>query len=333
MLLPLRYSVRSARLLAQCLLVISLLYLPGCANLAAVRSFAKTSAATADYHQVVLDFESSATRRARYKPDLTNPDYVLRTPQSRADERQRFEEAQAVLVNYMNALGELAAEGQPKLSDNVKGLTAELAKAPFIATGDAKANLTTLSAAGTIVGSLANLATKGSREVQLKQLIRTNDAQVQVLTKGLAQVVAVDFVGSLDEERETADSYFDQVIIQTSARPAPQAPASALGTRSLPAATPKNSPATPPSESPAGGAAVAALTRFLVRQARITHDDATDTRLAQARAYAQVLRKIGAGHAQLLAGLDKLDSTALKASLTEYAQELQQLYQGIQQLR
>ena len=283
-------AVRAARwLLGGALL--GCLGLAGCANLAAVRSFAKTSAATANYQQVVADFASSATRNANYRPDSP---YLTATPQSRAEVCRRFEQVQTVLVDYLNALGELAADAPPRVDGEVQSLVSELKKSKFVGEGDRQAGFTTLSAAGALASSLANLAIQGHRELKLRQLIKANDDSLQLLVKGLAKVVAQDFVGSLAEEQETANSYFQKVRDRATDH---------------------------------------AVAEFLTRFARIEHDEATNARMAQARAYAQVLTNIGAGHAQLRADLDNLKAKSVQASLQQYTEELQNLYQAIRDLK
>ena len=284
-------TIRATRWLLGWTLLLGCLGLGGCANLAAVRSFAKTSAATANYQQVVADFASSARRNANYRPESP---YITATPQSREEVRRHFEQVQTVVVDYLNALGELAADAPPRVDDEVKGLVGELKKSKFVGQGDRQAGLATLSAAGALASSLANLAIRGRRELMLRELIKANDDSLQLVVKGLANVVGQDFVGSLEEEQETANSYFQKVRDRATDQ---------------------------------------AVAEFLTRFARIEHDEATNARIAQARAYAQVLTKIGAGHAQLRADLNNLKAKSVQASLQQYTEELQNLYQAIHDLK
>ena len=123
----------------------------GCVDLAAVRSFAKTSGATADYKQVPIDYATSAVRFENFKSDDAKFSTVI--PVDRAGDYKRFEQAQTVLVYYMNVLGDLAADELPSVDTQMSALISELKKSEFIAKADKSANNKTLTAAGTIATS------------------------------------------------------------------------------------------------------------------------------------------------------------------------------------
>lgn len=184
--------------------------LAGCVDLGAVRSFAKTSAATADYQQVPADYAASTVRRESFKPFTAV--FSTQVPLTRAADIRRFGKAQAVLVAYMNALGDLAADELPSVDPEMSKLADELKKANFLTFTNPRAQSKTLTAAGTIAASLIKIALDAKRQAELSRLIMASDTTIQVVVAGLADIVDKDFITSLQaEENDEAQAYFRKV--------------------------------------------------------------------------------------------------------------------------
>ncbi len=266
----------------------------GCADLQAVREFAKTSAATADYRQIVTDYIESPVRQQRYLPDnrAVQLDSIAK---KRAAQRKLLEGSQIVLVEYMSSLGDLAADELPNVDSEIEALGKSLEKAGFAGDADAAINKETASAAGRIAMVLTRAVLDHWRQDRVKTIIRDTDDNVQAVVAGLREIVLKDFNASLDIEAEAVRMYFEAPIASAESR--------------------HDTDAVPP------------LARILM----LEHLDRIKERRERLDAYAQVLDKIGKGHAELFRNVDNLEDKALKERLKKYAKDLQTLYKAIKE--
>jgi len=293
--------MKETRIIKHCRMTIfGLLLLPsllaaGCADLQAVRSFAKTSAATADYRQIVTDYVESPTRRKRYQPDR----YAVQTAGTttpRAGQKTLLEGSQRVLAGYLNALGDLAADELPDVDSEIDGLAKALEKAGFAGDGDAAIRKETASAAGSIAKVLTRAVLDHWRQDRIQKIIRETDGNVQTVVAGLREIVLKDFNASLDIEAEAVRKYFESSIAAAKNR--------------------HDEEAVPP------------LARILMQE----HLDRIRERRDRLSSYAEVLKKIGTGHADLLANVDKLEDKALQERLEKFAADIRILYKAIKEI-
>ena len=289
---PRPLSQHRRTMLALALLSALLPFISGCTNLQAVRDFAKTSAATADYRQIVTDYVTSPDRQKRYQPARSAPQLEA-SAKVRAEQKPKIEAAQTILVEYMTALGDLAADDLPKVDSQVDALGKALEKAKFVGDGDAAIGKETATAAGTIAKILTRAVLDHWRQKQTSRIVREADDSIQTVTAGLREIVLKDFGASLDTESETVRKYFE----------APIAAAKSGG----------DTDAVPP----------------LARILWLEHSDEIKARRAKLTAYADVLAKIGKGHADLNENVDRLRDKALKERLRGYTKDLQALYNAI----
>lgn len=278
--------------LAVALLSAFLTFVAGCANLQSVRDFAKISAATADYQQIVADYAMSPDRQKRYQPARSAPQLEAQA-KARAEQKPKLEAAQTILVEYMNALGDLAADDLPKVDTQIDALGKALEKAKFVGDGDAAIGKETATAAGTIAKILIRAVLDHWRQKQTSRIVTEANDSVQIVTSGLREIVLKDFSASLDTEKETVRKYFE----------APIAASTASGDAD----------------------AVPALARILW----LEHSDQIETRRVKLTAYADVLDKIGKGHEDLAQNVNRLKDKDLKERLRGYAKDLQALYKAI----
>jgi hypothetical protein len=283
---------KSASVLAA---VLALTLASACANLDAIRRFAKTSAATADYPQVVADYTGSLTRVRAYEPEQMHAqlDQLI---QRRKEQAPRLLAVQTVLVDYMNALGDIAADKLPDVDNEIAGIGKSLEGAKFIGDGDAQIGKETASAAASIAQVLIRTGLDLWRSCEVSRIVKEVDPHLQVVVAGLREILDKDLRASLDNEREAVRKPFQAWIA---------------------AATSANDPdGAPP------------VARVLLSE-RL---ELVDGRSARLDAYLQALDKIGKGHAELAANVDQLDADALKKRLEAYVADIQALRGAIETL-
>lgn len=286
--------LHAARGLALWSLLASGILLVGCADLEAVRQFAKTSAATADYQAVIADYVASPERQKRYQPERA-AEFLNAQFEERKKQRVKLEAAQKVLVEYMSALGDMAADDLPNVDPQIDALGKALEDAKFVGQADALIGKETATAAGSIAKVLVRVVLDHWRQAQTVRIIRDANDHVQTVVAGLREVVLKDFGTSLDIEDEVGRKYFGAPIAAASSRHQTDT--------------------------------VAPLARIM----QLEYADKISERRAKLNAYAAVLEKIGKGHADLDANVDHLNDTALMARLKQYAKDLQVIYKAIAQ--
>lgn len=183
----------------------------GCANLTAVREFASTSSDAAQYTQLVGGYVDTPKRLMRYEPASQRP-----TLERQATERKAQEELlllrQRLIQGYMNALGQLAADGLPNYDTQLDGLGKALQNAKF---ADAK-EATALAAVSKL---LATAVTDRWRQGQLVKLIEQTDEPFQVVVGALVVIVEQGFALDIGNEREAVNKYYSE-LQRTSRDPA-----------------------------------------------------------------------------------------------------------------
>jgi len=267
----------------------------GCVNLDAVRQFAKTSAATADYKQVVADYAESPVRAMRY----VTPDRVEKLKAQaalRAKQRPRLEAAQAVLVIYMSKLGDAAAGDLPKVDDEIDGFIKALETGKFVGDADGQIGNETATAAASLAKVVVRVLLDHWRQHEIAEVIQEVDPNIKAMVLGLKAVIETDFMQALDSEQEDVDVAFALWLRATKSFDDPSG---------LP----------PPAK--------------IILQERL---DAIERKREAAKKYVEALDKIGEGHASLANDKIKLDDEALKAQLKIYVTDLQTLYKSIKTL-
>jgi hypothetical protein len=265
--------------------------LAGCADLSAVRDFARTSADAAAYRQIVDEYAASPHRQKRYQPERFEA-RLEAIARDRAAQAERLRAAQAVLAAYMSALGDLAADDLPAVDSQMDGLRSSLEKAGIVGAGEGAIGKETAGAAARIAAILTRAALDHWRQKKIADLIAETDASVQAVTAGLAEIIRQDFARSLDIEAEVLRKYFQSVI----------GAANATG----------QADSVPP----------------LARVLWLDRQDEIAARRARLEAYAQLLDRIGQGHAALRANVGNLDDKALASRLKGYARDLKVLYKA-----
>jgi hypothetical protein len=245
-----------------------------------VQSFASGAATVNDGFQLVAtDFYDSCVRSARYtvlglpsRDNVSTPVFGQRekAAQDCSAEKElqpRLINANAILVNYMIGLGNLAGDRPVNFGPNIRKLGDSISSISQFDPGDVKA-------ATSIVDLLFKMWSDSYRRAKLKDVIVNTDPSVQVYISGLKKIVDRGYIDShLITEQSALDKYFQNY----------------LSAQYPPTTSTKNSPPTGTKD----------LMIPVVDEAWRTRQEAIDKRIAVARAYSAVLSEVASTHADL----------------------------------
>jgi hypothetical protein len=194
-----------------------------CRDLSAIRKFAEVATvANQKFPALAKDLKGSCLRQRALQINRDN----LRTPENLAErlaallnensngqeprcglfaqQEEPLIQANKVLVNYLQTMGELAADDLTSYSNALNGL------------GDAFIGVDFNEAEVTAVRGLAGLvlkaATEGYRRKTLGSVITKHDAQVATLTAKLKDIVTRKYVLQLTNENDELDNYYITAI-------------------------------------------------------------------------------------------------------------------------
>lgn len=183
----------------------------GCANLGAIREFASTSSDAAQYNQLVGAYVDTPTRLMRYEPESQRPVLTRQAAERKAQQEQLLLR-QRLIQAYMDAIGQLAADGLPTYDKQLDGLGSALQAAKFADQNEAAA----LAAVSKL---LATAVTDHWRQGKLVTLIEQTDGPFQVVVGALVVIVETGFGGDVANEREALNKYYTE-LQRTSRDPA-----------------------------------------------------------------------------------------------------------------
>lgn len=285
-------------LLRASLAALTLIFLSACGtrtNLAAVREFAKTSAATAHYEQVVSDYVNSPVRQKRYQP-TSSTDQLDALVARRAEQGPILEATQQILVTYMSTLGDLAADQLPNVDSEIDSLSSALEKAKFIGDGDKQIGKETASAAASIAKVLIRASLDGWRRREVARIVKETNPALQNTIAGLKEILDQDMRDSLTNEALAVKSPFRAWIAAAESKGDPDG--------------------APP------------VARILMDE-RLATVNAKEAVLDD---YIKVLDTIAKGHDDLTNNIDSMSKSDLKDRLKGYSKDLQTLYKSFKKL-
>ena len=175
----------------------------GCANLGAIREFASTSSDAAQYSQLVGGYVGTPTRLVRYEPESQRPVLVRQAAERKAQEEPLLLR-QRLIQGYMDALGQLAADGLPTYDKQLDGLGSALQAGKFADQNEA----TALAAVSKL---LATAVTDHWRQGRLVTLIEQTDGPFQIVVGALVVIVETGFGGDIANEREALNKYYTEL--------------------------------------------------------------------------------------------------------------------------
>lgn len=172
----------------------------GCANLPAVRQYSETAnGSLSKVLEVVGDFTQSCWRRSYLQPDGDKPDCEKIKTSS-----DSWAEVVHVLQEYVQALGNLAADEAVTYTENLDSLEKEINSLD-------KFEKDKVSAVTSIAKYLSKLATDGYRRDKVKEAIQENNQSIKIVTSVLADVIENDYMSLLKIERTTVDKYYQGI--------------------------------------------------------------------------------------------------------------------------
>lgn len=175
----------------------------GCANLGAIRDFASTSSDAAQYNQLVGAYVDTPARMMRYEPESQRP-VLTRQSEERKAQQEPLLLRQRLIQGYMDALGQLAADGLPTYDKQLDGLAGALQAAKFADQNEAAA----LSAVSKL---LVTAVTDRWRQGKLVTLIEQTDGPFQVVVGSLVVIVETGFTADVGNEREALNKYYTEL--------------------------------------------------------------------------------------------------------------------------
>ena len=184
-----------------------LLCATGCANLAAIREFAGVSAESAAYTRLVGEYVESPTRQKRYQPASEHP-RLDRMASERTAQKEALLLRHRLLSEYMEALGQLAADEAVVYDEEVNALGRAATEAKFLDAGEA-------DAFSAVTRVLLKAVADGWRRRQLSQLIEGANAPFQTVATSLRTIVIQGFGGDAQIERIAIDKFYGSVIAES----------------------------------------------------------------------------------------------------------------------
>jgi hypothetical protein len=282
----------------------------GCVDLTEIRQFAELSGnAGRDFPRLVRDLYESCMSQQRYTAaqrsdfrfdrfadlnDDANPilEEGRRVCSAYKDEQPALVSANAVLLNYMRTLGDLAADRLTNYDKSVDDLGAAIASAKLLSATEA-------SAVTKLAQVLTSAVADGYRRRQLRQVLTAHDADIQALTAALGRIVQRNYIQQIENERVAMRDYYRKLAVQS------------MEFSSLLA------------KSAGGGADVVNPAPLDDLRAKYEErNGAMNNKADGARAYAKLLTTVGAGHHALSEQADKLSSKDVLAAALGYAKTI-----------
>jgi hypothetical protein len=247
-----------------------------CADLSAVAKFAATAeSASSGFSEITADFAGSAKRRAAYVREEEKPIVLKRSETYEALEPQMLA-AQKVLTEYIAALAAIATDNPDSRNASIAATQDGLVKAGM---SDAQA------AAGVGLATKITAAlTNAYRSNKAGKVIHDCNPQLQDYLKGLEQIVGTDYPLALENERSSAEGYYEGLLHRYGEKEP-----------------------------------LAAVTIRLQEQADFK---AIDTRKKAAAAYVKILTDIGEGHQKLYDAGEHPDPKKLAILVAPYIKDI-----------
>jgi hypothetical protein len=321
--------------IVQIAIAVALLNCTGCVQLGEIRAFAELAADVGNrFPLLVRGLYESCMNQQRYivaqKDDFrfdrfgdlfdeSNPimDEGRRQCQQFKAERERLNKASATLVNYMQVMGDLAADDLTAVDNNIEGFGNALGNAQLLTEAES-------SAVTNLAKFLSEVIIQRYRQRQLKNAVERSNADIQTLTAALRRIALQNYVLQLENEREAMRSYYRKLARESvdfarlQARGAQEA---------LTEARERGKPLDPAlgsllgvSEAPTNPAPLDDLkTKYEAKNAAINH------RIAGAKAFASVMNAVAEGHQKLHDNADKLHSKEVLRTALSYARTIKGL--------
>jgi len=204
-----RNRLNAVRVLTSVLILFPLLG-TGCADLSAIQEFASISARSAEYTGLVDQYVGSPARQKRFQPP-DQQEQLDQTTRLRAAQRERLLLRLRVVAEYMNALGQLAADDVVDFDKGIGELKEAVVENKFAGEKDA-------GAFSSVSNVLVRVCTDGWRKKELKNLIAESNGPFQEIVGALQIIVQQDFPRDIANEEEAMTKYYQTLIHSSSDR-------------------------------------------------------------------------------------------------------------------
>lgn len=179
----------------------------GCANLAPITEFADISAQSAAYTDLVTQYVQFPERQKRFQPSNQHARLEQMT-RDRAAQRERLLLRQALIEEYMDALGQLAADESVKYDKELDALGKAVVANKFAGERDA-------GAFASVSKILFRAATDDWRQRKLRELITESNAPFQDVVGALKQIVDQGFAGDAETEEIAIGKHYKAIILSS----------------------------------------------------------------------------------------------------------------------
>ena len=177
----------------------------GCVDLKAVQDFANISAESAEYTSLVDNYLDFPNRQKRYRPEQHA--HFDAMAQERMAQKTELLIRYEIIQEYMEALGELAADG-------IVDQTKEFSKLTTALQTQASTSPNETAAAGKIAGFLTKAITEGWRQKQIQELIKKTNSPLQDHLTTLIGIVE-GYELSETIERDNIKRYYKTKILES----------------------------------------------------------------------------------------------------------------------
>jgi len=212
------------------------------------------------------------------------------------EQEERLTQANAVLINYLKTMGDLAADDLTSHDKALDGLATSFTDANIF-------NAPEVGAVKALVGFLTNAVSEGYRRKKLKQALESQNSNIQTLVGALKRIVTQKYVLQLQNERDQLRSYYGTSILEY---------------RQYMRKVAQNAGANPDD----------VRDPLPIIQVKRLWDDEEITlaeRMSAAQAYGKALDTIAEGHQKLFDSRNDLNSKQVQATALAYAQTIQSI--------
>jgi hypothetical protein len=182
------------------IILITLSLSVGCADLSAVRDFAKVSYKIADYTALVDDYVAVPARIKEYAP-ADRQNFYTEQQKIREGQRPGLLALHARVQDYMEALGQLA-------SDEVVNFDKEFANVEQALTDASFASQPQAQAATQLGQILTKAATDSWRRKKIAALIEQSNEPLQTVLKGMQSFLKGALLQDLEEEQQDIKEFY-----------------------------------------------------------------------------------------------------------------------------
>lgn len=177
----------------------------GCTNLAPITEFADISAQSAAYTALVTQYVQFPERQKRFQPSSQHA-RLEQMSRERAAQKERLLLRQALIEEYMDALGQLATDEPVKYDKEIDALGKAVADNKFAGEKDA-------GAFGSVSKILFRAVADDWRRRKLRELIAESNSPFQEVVGALKRIVDQGFAGDTENEEIAIRNYYQPIIL------------------------------------------------------------------------------------------------------------------------